>query len=36
MPLFLSTTTEVSLEQPAKALRPMEVTELGMVTEVSP
>lgn len=36
VPLFLSTVTEVSPEQPLKALSPMEVAEFGMVTEVSP
>jgi len=34
--LFLSTITEVSPEQPIKATLLMSVTELGMVTEVSP
>ena len=36
VPLFLSTVTEVSPEQPTKAYLPMEVTALPMVTEVSP
>ena len=32
----LSTTIEVKPEQPEMAARPIEVTELGMVTEVKP
>ena len=36
VPLFLSTVTEVSPEQPQKAALPMEVTELGMETKVRP
>ncbi len=36
VPLFLSTVTKVSLEQPAKALMPIKETELGMDTEMSP
>ena len=32
----LGMVTDVSLEQPSKALCPMLVTELGMVTDVSP
>ena len=36
VPLYLSTVSEVSPEQPEKANLPIEVTELGMVNEVSP
>ena len=36
VPLFLSTTTDVSLEQSKNAAEPIEVTELGIITEVSP
>ena len=36
VPLFLSTITELSLEQLPKTSSPMVVTELGMVTDVSP